>query len=694
MHSRYPHVFSPIRLGPIEVPNRFYFAPHGIALSVGLKPSTDFTAYTVARVAGGGCGLVVHSLTVHPRGTVNRATPFPEENIPDFRVMTDAVHDAGGKVFAEIWYQWIGSGYWQPLSPPAPPLGASAVPYEFEGVTRSTHEMGVDEIREMVDAFRQSTAHLRRAGYDGVVLHAAHGALLEQFTSPYFNRRTDEYGGTVENRMRFLLECLGAARHASEGELAVGMRFNCNELLPGGYDSADAKVILAKVCSSGLVDFVDLDVAVEPQQLYLGMPSVFVEPQVYRPYVAAVRSAAMDVPVLSVLGRLTAVSDGEQALAAGACDMVGAARALIAEPRLVQNAYAGEETRSRTCIACNWCMESRIHGSAGCAINPASFRERLWGVDAPAPAPHASRVVVIGGGPAGLEAARVSALRGHDVTLLEARDRLGGGLALWADLPGREWFSRSIDWWARELDRLGVEVRRQTEATADRVLAEQPDAVIIATGARYSRSGRSGFRDCEIAGYEQDFVLSPEDILVGEQRPIGRVVVQDAEGLHTSSGIAELLGVAGAEVHFLTPNFAPASARLVASLEFGFVVTRLKMAGVQLHPTTYLRTIGEHAVTVYDVHTGAERVIDRVDAVVLVTSRLPVDGLARELSGRVAQLFTVGDALAVRSLAAAVYEAHRFARYIGEAGVPNTVADDYFRADSPDQIARPAGASA
>ena len=310
MRHLYPRIFSPIKLGPVEIPNRFYFAPHGVSLSVGTKPSNDFVAYSVAHVRDGGCGLVVHSLTVHPRATVNRSTPFPSENVPAFRAMADSIHSAGGRVFAEIWYQWIGSGFWQTLSPPAPPLGASAIPYEFEGISRSTHQMGKDEILAMRGAFRQSTRHLREAGYDGVMLHAAHGALLEQFVSPYFNRRTDEYGGSAVKRRRFLVECLEAAQEGGNGQMAVGIRFNCDELLPGGYDTYGAREVLESICGDGLVDFVDLDVAVEPQQLYLGMPPVFVERQVYAPYVRAVRTAAGEVPVLSVLGRLTSNSRG------------------------------------------------------------------------------------------------------------------------------------------------------------------------------------------------------------------------------------------------------------------------------------------------------------------------------------------------------------------------------------------------
>lgn len=689
-HPKYPHVFTPIQLGPVEIPNRFYFSPHGVGLTVGTKPSLDFPFYSAERVRDGGCGLVINSLAVHPRGSNFQASPYPEENIPAFRAMADVIHEAGGKVFGEIWYHWMTVGWWQPLSPPAPSLAPSNVQYDYAGLYMSTHEMSRDEIRGIVDAHYQSTRHLREAGYDGVMLLASHAGMLETFLSPYFNERTDEYGGSLDNRLRFAIECLTAARRGAGDQMAVGIRFNCDELISGGYDTTGAKEILNRLCGSGLVDFVDFDVALEPQELHLGMPPAMVEPHVYAPYVEAVRSATGDVPVLSVLGRTTSVAQAEAVIASGLCDMVGAARALIAEPQLVKNAYEGNEERSRTCIACNWCLEGLSRGSAGCTINPASYRERYWGVDTFVPAPTRARVVVVGGGPGGMEAARVSALRGHEVTLFEGRDELGGALALWAGLPGRESFLQAIRWWERELVRLGVTVKTGTEVSAADVLAAEPDAVIVAAGALYSEGGRSGFLSRDIPGYERDFVYRPEDILLRGIRPTGRVLLLDAEGLHTSTGVAEILAAAGAEVEYMSPDFSPVSRSLVFSAEWELVMQRLRAHGVTFTPCTHIRSIGDHEVTVHDVFTNAERVISPVDAVVLSTGRVPRNALTKALEGKVAQLFTVGDALSPRPFAAAAYEGHKFARYIGEPSAPKTVGEAYFAPNPPEIMPQPA----
>lgn len=691
MHPRYPNVFTPIRLGPVELDNRFYMAPHAVPMAVGTKPSDDYIHYNVARIKGG-CSLVVLSLTLHSRARIFQPTPYPGDTIAAFRALTDAIHEAGGRIFGEPYYQWATHGQWQPLSPPAPAFAPSSVQYRSHEKGFGTRAITRDEIRHMHEALRRSVTHMREAGFDGVMVHSAHGALAEQFLSPYFNRRQDDYGGSLVNRMRFLMESLEVAREAAGPGMAVGIRFNCDELINGGYDTEEAREILRTVADSGLIDYADLDVAVEPQQYYIGMPSVFMPAHLYRPYVEAVRGAAGSVPVLSVLGRMTSVADAEAMIAAGVCDMVGAARGLIAEPDLVRNARLGREERSRTCIACNWCMAGIHDGSAGCAINPASYRERRWGEPTPR-ATRPTRVVIAGAGPGGLEAARVCALRGHDVVVMEAAPHVGGAFRLWARLPGRADYQSAVDWWQRELQRLGVELRLNTEATAATILAEAPHAVIVATGATYSRSGRGFHSERDIPGYERDFVYRPEEIMALRTPPRGRVVVLDDEGLHTAMGIGEWLALNGAEVEFLTPHFLPLSSRVMASQDGRPMVERFRKAGGRISTMAYIREIGAHAVTVEEVHSGEVRLIENVDAVVLATSRHPDNRLEQALEGQVPQLFSIGDALAPRMWAAATFEGHKFARWVGEPGAPHTTGEAFFREDEPQDIPVAADAS-
>lgn len=681
-HPVYPHVFTPLKLGPMDVPTRFFFAPHGSALTVGTRPAAELAAYSAERVRNGGCGMVVIPVVTQDRARTRQPSPFSRATLGAFRAYADAIHEAGGRAVGQCLYHWIGAGHWQTFGAPAPMLSPSVRQFALAGRTSSTHAMGRDDIRAMVDSLRQTTRHMAEAGFDGMMLHASHSTLPEQFLSPYYNQRTDEYGGSHANRMRFMLEMLEAAREGGGPAFAVGIRLNCDEQVEGGYGVDTAREVVSEICRGGYVDYVDLDVGMEPQQFHHGMPTSFAGKQFYRPWVEQVRGAAGPVPVLSVLGRITDLADAEAAIAAGVIDMAGAARQLIAEPEFVQNARLGREDRSRKCIACNWCTAGGGDGFFGCTINPASYRERTWGLQGFRPAPRAARTVVVGGGPGGMEAARVAALRGHDVVLIEARAALGGALALWGQLPGRQACATAIGWWAGELARLGVEVRLGTRATADMVLAERPDAVIVATGAAYDRGGRSITLDADIPGHDLPHVFRPDELLLNGHRPGGRVVLVDGEGYHASTGTAEMLAAAGAEVLYVTAGYSPVSQRIADAFEERFVIRRMKEAGVRFLPATWVRRIEPGAIVLYDIHTGSER-HEAADAVVLATGRVPEDGLAGTLQGRVAQLFTIGDALAARMFAAATFEGHKFARLIGEPGAPATISQAWFAPDDP-----------
>jgi pyruvate/2-oxoglutarate dehydrogenase complex dihydrolipoamide dehydrogenase (E3) component len=286
------------------------------------------------------------------------------------------------------------------------------------------------------------------------------------------------------------------------------------------------------------------------------------------------------------------------------------------------------------------------------------------------------KVVVAGGGPAGAEAARVAALRGHEVVLLEARDALGGALNLWSQIPGRERVAATPRWYAARLEELGVDVRVSTKATREAVLAESPGVVILATGGLYSPGGQTGVRPMTLPGSEQDLVCTVEDVLLHGQRLSGRVVVLDDEGLHAASGVAEILARAGAEVELVTRRGL--QAETLNTAESSFVRRRLREAGVRSSTRTTIERIGDQSVTLLDFESGETREVE-VDWVVLAASRRPVDGLYRQLDGAVPYVYLVGDALAPRRLRDATYEAHRFAHVIGEPDMPSSVQSEIFR---------------
>jgi 2,4-dienoyl-CoA reductase-like NADH-dependent reductase (Old Yellow Enzyme family) len=261
-------------------------------------------------------------------------------------------------------------------------------------------EMGLDDIEAVVEAFAQCTRNAAAAGYDGVELHASHSYLVEEFLSPFYNKRTDEYGGSVENRMRFMLECLGAMRGAAERSIAVGVRLNCDERLPGGLTTADMRVIAAAVDDSRLVDFIDLDLGTYHNYEYLIGPTQTGEHwQV--PAIAEVRSAIRRAAVLGCPGLFHDPAKAEDLVASGVMDMVGGTRGFFAEPELARKAQEGHPERIRPCIGLNMCV-----GGSGCVMNPANGLEFQFGVTKMRRTSTPRRAVIVGGGPAGLEAAR------------------------------------------------------------------------------------------------------------------------------------------------------------------------------------------------------------------------------------------------------------------------------------------------
>lgn len=678
--AKYPNVFAPISLGPVDIHNRIYMPPHGVPLDVTVPgygpngmPAAEL-AYYYGERAQGGVGLIFHSTLVAPfaawPGTPS-SSPILPGALPSYAAVADKVHADGAKIMAQIWYHPGLTHLWEQGGPQAPQLSPSAT--QSFGMPSSRYQLRKEDLHYIVDAHRDAARNLMDCGYDGVELHVSHGMLLETFLSPYFNKRTDEYGGSLANRARLVIEVLEAIKNVTQGRLAVGMRFTIDQMLPGGWNEDGGREVLNHLAQTGLMDFIDLDIAVEPEQHHLAIPPFFEEKLHNAARVARVRDACGNVPVLATPGRLNEVAEAEDLLARGVADVIGVARGVIAEPQLVNNALYGRESESRHCVSANWC--SPYTPGHGCALNPTVAKEERWGVRQNGKAPRSMRVVVIGGGPAGMESARVAAMRGHTVTLLESKPHLGGAVVQVAQMPGREHYAKAGGWWANQLDKLGVEVRTGVNADVAGVLALQPDVVMVATGSLYARDGASGFSTLTIPGWDQPFVLTPDEVLSGEKEANGQVLIIDEEGRNAGPGTAEFLAAKGCKVTLVSsygstaPHMGPTT---------HYVLPRLRKAGVVMNPGTRAVEIGDHQVTLESLATGERRVVP-VDTVIMSTMRRQVDSLADALRGKVPYVYLVGDALAPRSLMEATYEGHKFARLIGEADMPETVIDELFK---------------
>jgi 2,4-dienoyl-CoA reductase-like NADH-dependent reductase (Old Yellow Enzyme family)/thioredoxin reductase len=689
-HPRYPRVFTPITLGRVEVPNRIFMAPHGIPLEVKSKggdiaaePALNRAHYFGERAAGG-TGLIIHSTQVLSSQTNFGESPSLEQAVPAYRRVAEEVHRHGAKIFGEIWYvNWIQKA-WERLGPEAPAMAPTASPTLFYPAVRRT--MTFREIDLMVEAYRRSTRHLRMAGYDGVELHVSHGSIVEYFLSPYFNKRTDEYGGSLENRARLMVRLLETIRSEQSAEQALGIRINADELLQGGVDEEGTKEVLSYLVKLKLLDFIDLDVSVEPEQIHLMTTGMF-DPTLHNVERASrVAEAAEGVPVLITPGRLTSLADAEKILASGKASMIGATRGLIAEPQMVNKSRDGRERERRVCVAINACVDGLSVGW-GCAINPAAGKENRWGSEFDKPASRPMKVVVAGGGPSGLEAARIAASRGNKVTVFEKSNRIGGGVVSWGKLPGREAMRSLPNYYQVQLELLGVDLRLGTAATAQAVLAEKPDAVVVATGSSYSAEGILPTSQMPLPGHDLDHVVLPEDVFGGKVLH-GKVVVIDDEGYHTACGIAELLAGAGCEVVYVTrKQFVGAS----LGIAIGYINKRLLAAGVKIVTGHIATGITADSVSLFEPMAGEPTVEKGVDFVVLSTCRLPVDSLHAELEAKVPYVYLVGDALAPRSLREATYEGHRFGRVIGEPNMPESVLDELFRMDPAAALVSAAG---
>ncbi|MCW2598452.1 MAG: 2,4-dienoyl-CoA reductase [Frankiales bacterium] len=646
--TRYTHLFTPLRLGPLTVANRVVFSAHLTNYAQDGMPTEQHAAYYAARAAGG-AGLIIteeHSTHLTDWPYEKLIHGFDPRVIPGYQRITEAVHAQGVPILAQLNHN---GGQASSMFSRLPVWAPSPIPDPlFREVPKALEP---HEIRSVVDGYAQVAEHCMAGGFDGVELQCSHSSIVRGFLSPATNHRTDLYGGILRNRARLLLEIVAAVRAVLGSDKVLGVRLCGDELIEGGTTIAEA-VAVAQLCdATGQVDYINTSIGVATATLYMIEASMQVPPG-YAMFIPSAIREAVSIPVVGV-GRFKDPVQADRALQAGQADLIGVVRGQIADPDFVRKARAGAASDIRTCLSCNQECVGRmgLNRWLGCIENPRTGREAIA---LPLPTKRKQRVLVVGGGPAGLQAAVTAAERGHRVTLFEKSERLGGQVPVAASVPSRAEFLDITRNLVASAQRTGVDVKTSYEVSADFLLGEVPDVVVVATGAVPQRPPWAS----DLAR-----VVDIRDVLEGRAVPQGKVLVVDELGFHQGTSVSELLADRGCSVEVVTPG-------MVVGQDLGITLDletwNVKAEAKGITQTTDVVPMGAAAdgdrVTVSLQHhpTGTD-VTRTVDWVVCAVQQRADDALFHALDGAPFPVHRIGDCVAPRRAHAAVIEGHRVA---------------------------------
>jgi 2,4-dienoyl-CoA reductase (NADPH2) len=647
-------LWSPIRLGPVTVRNRVVFSAHLTNYADEGRPTEQHAAYYEARAAGGAGLIITEEHSTHPTDWPYEKLihGFHRDVIPGYRRITEAVHRHRTPIFAQINHNggqassmYTRRPVWAP-SPVADPL--------FREVPKAVDEA---EIEEIVAGYALVAEHCAEGGFDGIELQCSHSSIVRGFLSPATNLRTDGYGGSLENRARLLLELVAAVRAAIGSGLALGVRLCGDELIEGGTTIDEAVQVARMVEAAGHVDYINTSIGVATASLFMIEASMHIPPG-YALFIPSAIRKAVELPVVGV-GRFKDPLQAERALAEGHCDLVGVVRGQIADAEFAVKARAGATDEIRLCLSCNQECVGRmgLNRWLGCIENPRTGREtttigRARHADVLAngrAAADPKNVMVVGAGPAGLQAAIAAARNGHDVTVYERDAQPGGQVRLAATVPNRAEFGDLVRNQLAECRRLGVTIECGVGVWPGFVDERRPDHVIVATGAEPARPWW--------VPPEQPNVCDVRDVLTGAAAPCGDVVVVDEIGFHQATSVAELLADRGCRVEVVT-NGMVVGQDLGVTLDMEGWWMRASAKGIVQSTDLVPMGMDGSGLTLLHHPTGAEQ-RRAADWVVLAVPAAPVEWLYLELKAAGISVERVGDCVAPRRAHAAVIEGER-----------------------------------
>jgi mycofactocin system FadH/OYE family oxidoreductase 2 len=651
MTGQFKYLFTPLKIGQVTVPNRISFSAHMTNFGWNGLPTERHLYYWAERAKGGTGLIITEEQSVHPSDHAYEKLidAFNPDVVPRYRQICSAVHEYETKIFAQLNHNGSQSDgtisrlpVWAPS--PVPDVMFREVPKVMEK----------EDIKELIEYFCRAAANVRQGGFDGIELQLGHASLVRQFLSPLSNYRNDEYGGSLDNRMRLALEVIEAVRQTVGKDYTLGVRLCADEMIPGGLTLNDTKEIARRLEAAGNLDFIDLSLATF-YNLYLVGGSMHT-PLGYGIPLAAGIKEAVKLPVFAT-GRINDPVMAERVLAQGQADMIGMVRAQICDPELANKAREGRLEEIRFCVADNQGCYGRmgLNKLLGCIQNPSIGYEKEKGTGSIKPSPVKKKVLIVGGGPAGMRAAEVAAMRGHQVTLYEKKDGLGGQINIAKLGAGRLEIGAIVRNEENQLKKLPVKIALNQEVNAGFVLSKNPDVVIIATG--------SIPRECPISGANGPNIFNVWQVLLGEARLGNNILLIDYDGHHQATATAEFLADQGKKVHILCSALF-VGAELGPTQDLYLSRQRLLQKGVTFTPDFAVMEIKGLEVNGFNVYSNEWKTYKDHDSIVLAMGNQVEDGLYFALKGKVKELYRIGDCVAPRKIDIAILEGDKIGRMI------------------------------
>ena len=655
MSNQFKYLFSPLKIGNIVVKNRIVVTAHETQFGFTRDDNggEQYIEYIRAR-ARGGVGLIICSVVfVHPTSFCLGINQPPHDIFrKKLRRLADAVHEHGAKILFQVCHMGRGMDSHESLKPL---MAFSALP--SPDCREMPHEMTIEEIEEMIDAFVAYAVDFKEAGLDGVELHGTHGTMLLQSWSWWANRRKDKYG----EQMAFAYELIDRVRKAVGKDFVISVRISSDDLLPGGLNVDNMVEIAQKLEATGKIDMIDTSEGALRSGYCYSIGTQYIPLGAFVPLVAKIRGGLQGIPILAA-GKIKDPVQAEKILADGQADLVAMTRAHLVDPEATNKAMAGELDDIRKCLSCNYGCIDRVLGYGQpilCVQNPTVGHEKELGTLEHAQV--SKKTMIVGAGPAGMECARIAALRGHKVEVYEKELEPGGQVKLICNDPGRSDLEDLIRYQVMQLSKLKVPIHTQIKVTEEFIRERAPQCLVIATGS-VPKEITTPISEELVPGHDSEIVMDLFSVYKNPKAVGNNVLIFDRTGFHRGLATALFLAEMGKQVEVATPLF-------FAGMEAGFthvplLYDRLYRKGVKFTPSVEVKEITDHSVDFVNVFSSKQEKRQNVDTFIPVIQMRAEDALFRSLRKEIKEVYVIGDAASPRNIMQAIHDGYHLGRRI------------------------------